>query len=41
MPEIMRSRSQAFLADLYKPAPLENHPSRYDLLLITKGAARG
>ena len=36
MPEIMRSKSQAFLADLHKPAPLKNPPSHYDLLLITR-----
>lgn len=34
MPEIMRSKSQVFLADLLKPAPPENPPSHYDLLLI-------
>jgi hypothetical protein len=35
MPEIMRSKSQAVLADLHKLAPPENLPSHYDLLLIT------
>jgi len=37
MPEIMRSRSQAFLADLHKPTALRIFPSHYDLLLIIGG----
>jgi hypothetical protein len=34
MMEIMRSKSQAVLADLHKPALLENRPSHYDVPLI-------
>jgi hypothetical protein len=36
MMEIMRSKSQAVLADLHKPALLENRPSHYDVPLITR-----
>lgn len=39
MPEIKRSRSRAVLADLHKPAPLDNRPPHYDLVLITRSAA--